>query len=88
MGPLRGGWRAVDIGPRPESLPDSFAGLSGYATHVDHIVELEECGARYALSNLQAACGSCNTAKRNRRKAREKHGPREWWFSEGDPWWN
>jgi HNH endonuclease len=33
---------------------------------VDHVVELDEGGALYALSNLQAACRSCNTAKRNR----------------------
>jgi 5-methylcytosine-specific restriction enzyme A len=37
----------------------------GQATAVDHIVELEDGGSRYDLSNLQAACASCNASKRN-----------------------
>jgi 5-methylcytosine-specific restriction enzyme A len=36
------------------------------ADTVDHICELEDGGAPYALNNLQAACRSCNAAKRNR----------------------
>jgi hypothetical protein len=51
------------------------------------VVELEAGGAPYALSNLQAACASCNTAKRNQRKARDAKGEREW-FTEGNEWWN
>lgn len=49
------------------------------ATTADHIVELEDGGARYVLENLQAACRSCNTAKRNMRLAararRASRGP-------------
>jgi 5-methylcytosine-specific restriction endonuclease McrA len=47
----------------------------GRADTVDHVVELEDGGSAYALSNLQAACRSCNTAKRNRSLAvRAKRG--------------
>jgi 5-methylcytosine-specific restriction endonuclease McrA len=37
----------------------------GRATAVDHRVELEDGGAPFDLSNLQAACVSCNASKRN-----------------------
>jgi 5-methylcytosine-specific restriction endonuclease McrA len=33
------------------------------ANTVDHIVELADGGAVYAMSNLQAACTPCNTSK-------------------------
>jgi 5-methylcytosine-specific restriction enzyme A len=47
----------------------------GRADSVDHIVELDDGGSAYALSNLQACCASCNTAKRNRAvAARAKRG--------------
>jgi 5-methylcytosine-specific restriction protein A len=49
-------------------------GCKGRANSADHIVELEEGGAPLALSNLQAACMSCNVAKRNLRKSRERRG--------------
>ena len=38
----------------------------GLADTVHHVVELEDGGSAYALSNLQAACRSCNASKRNR----------------------
>lgn len=37
----------------------------GRATHVDHIVDVLDGGARLDPRNLRAACGSCNIAKRN-----------------------
>jgi len=40
-------------------------GCSGEASAVDHIVELADGGEPYAMANLQAACRSCNTSKRN-----------------------
>jgi len=35
------------------------------ADAVDHVIEMSRGGARLDLSNLQAACVSCNTWKRN-----------------------
>lgn len=49
-------------------------GCKGRADSADHIVELEVGGAPFDLANTQAACRPCNTAKRNMRKGREKHG--------------
>jgi 5-methylcytosine-specific restriction endonuclease McrA len=43
-----------------------LAACRGRADSVDHIVELEDGGSPYSLSNLQAACRSCNASKRNR----------------------
>jgi 5-methylcytosine-specific restriction enzyme A len=43
-----------------------LGGCRGRADSVDHIVELEDGGSAYALSNLQSCCRSCNVAKRNR----------------------
>jgi 5-methylcytosine-specific restriction endonuclease McrA len=62
-------------------------GCRGRATCADHVVELEAGGHPYELSNLQAACASCNTAKRNQRKSREAKGE-QGWFTEGNEWWN
>jgi 5-methylcytosine-specific restriction enzyme A len=42
-----------------------LAKCRGTARTVDHIIELEDGGAPYDLNNLQAACASCNTSKRN-----------------------
>ena len=70
-------WRAVR---KATLVRDGFRcriGLPGcrrVASQADHVVELEEGGAPYDLANLQAACGSCNVAKRNIRVGREKHG--------------
>lgn len=44
------------------AFPHRCAGL---ATAVDHVVELEDGGAPFDPSNLQAACRAGNTAKRN-----------------------
>jgi 5-methylcytosine-specific restriction endonuclease McrA len=43
-----------------------LGGCRQWADCVDHVVELEDGGSAYALSNLQAACRSCNASKRNR----------------------
>ena len=40
-------------------------GCTGIATSVDHIIPLSQ-GGHTALSNLQAACQSCNSGKRDR----------------------
>lgn len=54
-------------------------GCGGRASHADHIVELQDGGAPFDLANLQAACGSCNVAKRNRRVAEKaRGGVRRW----------
>jgi hypothetical protein len=45
-------------------------GCKGRASCVDHVVELEDGGPPFELSNLQAACRPCNAAKRNRSLAR------------------
>jgi 5-methylcytosine-specific restriction protein A len=52
----------------------------GTANVVDHIIELEDGGAPYLLSNLQAACASCNASKRNSSLARRAkgRGRRQW----------
>jgi 5-methylcytosine-specific restriction endonuclease McrA len=39
------------------------------ATEVDHIVNVDDGGARLDPANLRAACKSCNVAKRNREVA-------------------
>lgn len=41
-------------------------GCKRRATCADHVIELEDGGAPYDLTNLQAACKPCNSAKRNR----------------------
>src|SRR4051812_6468243 len=41
------------------------AKCKGRATHVDHIINVDDGGARLDPSNLRAACASCNIAKRN-----------------------
>lgn len=53
-------------------------GCSGRASAADHVVELEDGGAPFDLGNLQAACRSCNTAKRNRRVAERAKAVRRW----------
>ena len=54
-------------------------GCKGRATTADHIVELADGGEVYDMANLQAACRSCNTAKRNRRVAqRARRQVRAW----------
>lgn len=42
-------------------------GCRGDADAVDHIVPLEEGGARLDPSNLRACCGPCNNARRRGR---------------------
>jgi 5-methylcytosine-specific restriction endonuclease McrA len=37
----------------------------GRATHVDHVVNVLDGGARLDPANLRAACASCNIGKRN-----------------------
>jgi 5-methylcytosine-specific restriction endonuclease McrA len=46
----------------------------GRASHVDHIISVSQGGARLDPSNLQAACASCNVAKRNREVAARARG--------------
>ena len=46
------------------------------ATTADHIVRPEEGGAFWDPANLQAACVSCNVAKRNRLLARARWADR------------
>ena len=41
----------------------------GYATQVHHLVDWRDGGAPYEMSNLVAACASCNVAERNTRIA-------------------
>jgi 5-methylcytosine-specific restriction endonuclease McrA len=36
----------------------------GTATHVDHVIPLEQGGAKYEESNCRAACIPCNTGRR------------------------
>ena len=53
----------------------------GRATEVDHIVAVSQGGDRLDPSNLQAACKSCNVAKRNREvaaRARGDQAPESW----------
>jgi 5-methylcytosine-specific restriction endonuclease McrA len=47
------------------------------ATTVDHIVDWRDGGALYELTNLRAACRSCNTAQRNMRVAERARRARE-----------
>ena len=47
------------------------------ATAADHIIDVADGGAPYALENLQAACASCNTAKRNRNIAARARNARQ-----------
>jgi len=44
-------------------------GCKGRAVTADHIIDHDDGGEWFALENLQAACRSCNTAKRNMRVA-------------------
>ena len=44
-------------------------GCRGRANQVHHIVDWRDGGAPLALSNLTAACVSCNVATRNKRVA-------------------
>ncbi len=63
-------------------------GCMGRATAADHVVELEDGGPPYALENLQAACRSCNTSKRNTalaRRAREATPPEGGWGPDWSP---
>jgi 5-methylcytosine-specific restriction endonuclease McrA len=57
-------------------------GCKGRADTGDHIVELEDGGAPFDPSNVQAACRSCNTSKRNTalaRRAKQAANPsRDW----------
>ena len=53
-------------------------GCRGRAVSADHVVELEDGGPPFDLGNLQAACRSCNTAKRNRRVAERAKAVRRW----------
>lgn len=57
-----------------------WRGCLGVANSVDHIVELEDGGARYDVANCQAACVPCNTRKRNlsARRRGGRSGRREW----------
>ncbi len=41
----------------------------GYATQVHHLVDWRDGGEPYEMSNLVAACASCNVAERNTRIA-------------------
>jgi 5-methylcytosine-specific restriction endonuclease McrA len=47
------------------------------ATAADHIIDIADGGAPYALENLQAACASCNTAKRNQTIAARARNARQ-----------
>ena len=73
-------WRAVRLAVLERDGRVCMIRLPGCmvaATAVDHIVELEDGGAPYAMENLQAACRPCNTAKRNRSLARRARRGRE-----------
>jgi 5-methylcytosine-specific restriction endonuclease McrA len=52
------------------------------ATAADHIIDIADGGPPYALENLQAACASCNTAKRNQtiaaRARNARYQRRQW----------
>jgi len=70
-------WRAV----RREILArDGYVcqirlpGCTTVATTVDHRVELGDGGALYDPENLQGACASCNSAKRNTAVAARARG--------------
>ena len=52
-------------------------GCKERATAVDHIIELSAGGDPYDLSNLQAACGPCNSSKA-RRRAKSRGSVRVW----------
>ena len=56
----------------------ALPGCRGRATTADHVIELQDGGPAFALDNLQAACRSCNTAKRNRRVAQRAKAVRQW----------
>ncbi len=43
-------------------------GCTHLGTHGDHVISLEEGGAPFLLSNVQASCGHCNVAKENMRR--------------------
>jgi len=54
----------------------------GTANSADHIRRPEDGGAIFDPQNLQAACVSCNTAKRNQQAA---HRSRSWERAKGNP---
>jgi 5-methylcytosine-specific restriction endonuclease McrA len=51
--------------PRLPAVQAETPGMQGQGRHRRHVVELEDGGARFDPDNVQAACRSCNTAKRN-----------------------
>lgn len=65
-------WRAVRVACLVRDgyrCQIGLAGCKGRASQADHVVELADGGEWFALGNLQAACRSCNVAKRNKREA-------------------
>ena len=57
---------AADPRPRRLRVPDQGLQVQGgVRTHVDHLVNVLDGGARLDPANLRAACASCNIGKRN-----------------------
>jgi 5-methylcytosine-specific restriction protein A len=52
-------------------------GRYGCRLYADHIVELRDGGAPFALSNGQALCGSCHTTKTTRARAARQAKPQD-----------
>jgi 5-methylcytosine-specific restriction endonuclease McrA len=63
-----------------------YAKCTGVATTVDHIIRPEDAPElAFEMSNLRAACRSCNTARRNKMRAawarryEQQHSNRRAW---------
>lgn len=68
-------WRAAVIRRAGGRCQAPGCGRTGERLFADHIVELKDGGAPFDLSNGQALCGGCHTAKTARaRKARQVAG--------------
>jgi 5-methylcytosine-specific restriction endonuclease McrA len=73
-------WRSVRLAVLSRDRYACRIGLPGCrrrAGAVDHIIDWRDGGSWFDLSNLRAACISCNTALRNRRVAERARRLRE-----------
>ena len=71
-------WRRVSIKQRtkfPMCSSCEDKGITMEAHHADHIVEIEDGGSPYSLSNLKSLCRSCHTTKTNLVRA-ERNAPK------------